>query len=237
MLFNTYLFADYSGAKARVGQRNAIRLAHAEDLQPPVILTGRLTRAELVEAFLNWLRDATTTRKARLLRPGPSIRHPNRSRTRDGRGASPMARSSRGALRRNVRGQAHRALIMRARLQVLSIRGSRAQGRPAYFYSATKSSLYGIPAKNPRSGPIAVPPHRAVSTVLQRRDAKGVQPSWRQWDGWRPVSRRNGRTTRRFCRSALGRRLQLLFGRLTASPLAMPSIPMPTFCSSRTRRP
>ena len=53
MLFNTYLFADYSGAKALVGQRNAIRLAHAEDLQPPVILTGRLTRAELVEAFLN----------------------------------------------------------------------------------------------------------------------------------------------------------------------------------------
>ena len=48
MLFNAYLLADYSGAKARVGQRNAIRLAHAEDLQPPVILTERLTRAELV---------------------------------------------------------------------------------------------------------------------------------------------------------------------------------------------
>jgi len=149
MLFNTYLFADYSGARARVGQRNAIRLAHAEDLQSPVILARRLTREELVDAFVDHLREAT--RRGRRVCFGQDHQYgiPFALGRELGVAHLPWREALEalcaGTYAANAPAFDHASTFAKGLNAWLE-----AQGRLAYFYSATKSSLYGIPAKNPR---------------------------------------------------------------------------------------
>jgi hypothetical protein len=52
MLFDCYLFADYSGALSFRAQRRAIRLAEAIRGHPAALIKCRFTRAELVEEFV-----------------------------------------------------------------------------------------------------------------------------------------------------------------------------------------
>jgi hypothetical protein len=59
MLFDTYLFADYSGALKSADQRKAIRLAEATRTVPPVIVKKRVTRDDLVSLLVARLSEAT----------------------------------------------------------------------------------------------------------------------------------------------------------------------------------
>ena len=62
MLFDEYLFADYSGARETSPQRSAIRLAHASRDGTPTLIRQRLTRDELVGEFVSRLKQAKQTR-------------------------------------------------------------------------------------------------------------------------------------------------------------------------------
>lgn len=59
MIFDEYLFADYSGAFDARGQRNAIRLAAASVDDSPSIVGRRLTRNDLVEELAGRLEVAS----------------------------------------------------------------------------------------------------------------------------------------------------------------------------------
>src|SRR5690349_4886293 len=63
MLFDDYLFADYSGAFENRGQRNAIRLAAATAEIPAEVVGCRLTRNDLVGKFADRLEGATRSRR------------------------------------------------------------------------------------------------------------------------------------------------------------------------------
>ena len=122
---------------------------HAEDLQPPVILTERLTRAELVEAFLNRLRDAT--RRGRRVCFGQDHQYGIPIALGREMGVAHLPwREALEALCAGTYGASAPGLDHASTFASALNAWLKAQGRLAYFYSATKSSLYGIPAKNPR---------------------------------------------------------------------------------------
>lgn len=149
MLFSSYVFADYSGAQSRAGQRRAIRVATAEGpLQPRLVEKG-LTRDELVDELLGRLRQAT--RQGMRVCFGQDHQYgipvglghelglahmPWREALNafcDGSYATPAPRLG------------HASTFARAFNSWLE-----ADGRRPYFHSATKSTLYGIPSTNPR---------------------------------------------------------------------------------------
>ncbi len=149
MLFDTYLFADYSGARARAGQRTAIRLAHADDSQSPVILAARLTRDELVEEFLRHLRDATRRGKRVCFGQDHQYGIPIALGRELGVAHLPWREALEvlcaGTYGATAPGFGHASTFACALNKWLE-----SQGRHLYFFSATKSSLYKIPARNPR---------------------------------------------------------------------------------------
>ncbi|HWP96051.1 MAG TPA: hypothetical protein VN426_04305 [Syntrophomonadaceae bacterium] len=58
-LFDSYIFADYSGAANLNGQRKSIKLAYAEASSEYQLVRESLTRDSLVEKILGYLRTAT----------------------------------------------------------------------------------------------------------------------------------------------------------------------------------
>ena len=63
MLFDGYLFADYSGARDRSAQRRAIRLARAVGSNQPLLVQALFTREDLVEELVGDLREASRSGK------------------------------------------------------------------------------------------------------------------------------------------------------------------------------
>ena len=59
MLFDGYLFADYSGARDRSAQRRAIRLARAVGSNQPLLVQALFTREDLVEELVGDLRESS----------------------------------------------------------------------------------------------------------------------------------------------------------------------------------
>lgn len=151
MLFNTYIFADYSGARSRTGQRKAIRVAYADGQHAPVLLERRLTREELVDELLHRLRDATR----RGLRVCFGQDHQYGIPVALGRELGLADLPWRNALEALCDGSyganapplGHPSTFARAFNTWLE-----SGGRKPYFFSATKAKLYGIPSTNPRAG-------------------------------------------------------------------------------------
>jgi hypothetical protein len=151
MLFDSYLFADYSGAVDRSAQRRAIRVAEASGTGAPTIVSKRFTRDDLVTELVNRLRDAT--RRGTRVCFGQD--HQYGIPVALGRELALDHLPWREALRKLCDGSygssapplAHPKVFARAFNEWLST-----QGRQAYFYSATKASLYGLPSRNPRDG-------------------------------------------------------------------------------------
>ena len=151
MLFDEYLFADYSGAFDTRGQRKGIRLAAAFVDQPASIVERKLTRQELVNEFAERLE--TASRRGKRVCFGQDHQYGLPAGLVNELGLTGYTwRQILDCLAVGAYGEGappmnHPKVFARSFNEWLVARG----GRP-YFYSATKSRLYGVPPYNPRNG-------------------------------------------------------------------------------------
>jgi hypothetical protein len=151
MLFDEYLFADYSGALATSAQRKSIRLAAASVDGSPSIVERRLTRDDLVEEFVARLEQATRHRRRVCFGQDHQYSVPLGLLQELGL-VNQRWRSVLDALATGGYGDAapklgHPKIFARPFNDWLV-----ARGHEPYFYSATKAGLYEVPQRNPRSG-------------------------------------------------------------------------------------
>jgi hypothetical protein len=151
MLFDEYLFADYSGAFDARGQRKSIQLAAASVDGVPSIVERGLTRDDLVEEFVDRLESATN-RGLRICfgqdhqygAPWGLVHDLGLS---DRPWRAVVEALATGAYGGSAPEFGHPRAFARRFNEWLV-----ARGRHPYFYSATKSQLYGVPQRNPRPG-------------------------------------------------------------------------------------
>jgi len=151
MLFDRYLFADYSGAIDKSAQRKAIRLAEASPTTEPIIVTKRFTRDDLVLEFVSRLREASRLG----IRVCFGQDHQYGIPAALGRELALDSLPWREVLTRLCGGAygSGAPWLTDARTFAPAFnRWLQAQSRQPYFYSATKASLYGVPPRNPRDG-------------------------------------------------------------------------------------
>lgn len=168
MIFDEYLFADYSGAFDARGQRNAIRLAAASVDDPPSIVGRRLTRSDLVEELAGRLEVASRRGKRVCFGQDHQYGVPfglvNELGLADQMWRQIVDSLATGGYGEGAPQLGHPKLFARPFNEWLVSQG----GKP-YFYSATKSQLYGLPQRNPRSG------ERACYRLTElRRSASGT---------------------------------------------------------------
>lgn len=151
MVFDEYLFADYSGAFAARGQRKAIRLAAASSDCTASIVNRRLTRAELVEEFVDRLERATQAQRRVCFGQDHQYGVPVGLTNELGLAGRTWRQIVESLATGNYGDEApaldHPKVFARPFNDWLIARG----GRP-YFYSATKAELYRLPQHNPRRG-------------------------------------------------------------------------------------
>jgi hypothetical protein len=151
MLFDLYLFADYSGAYLRSAQRRSIRLAEATPSSPPRLLSKRLTRDELVIEFLDRLRDATRRGYRTCFGQDHQYGIPVALGRELGLDHLPwrevLDRLCEGAYGSGAPALGHPRTYCAAFNAWLA-----KQGQRPYFYSATKADPYALPSHNPRPG-------------------------------------------------------------------------------------
>lgn len=149
MLFDGYLFADYSGALAPRGQRKAIRLARAAGSVRPHLVHARFTREDLVKEFVTDLREASRLGKRICFGQDHQYGIPISLGRELGLADIPWRQTVESLCAGSY--GVHAPGLSQARTFAGAFnRWLESQGRPAYFFSATKSSLYGIPSTNPR---------------------------------------------------------------------------------------
>jgi len=149
MLFDTLLFADYSGAASASSQRRAIRLARATKGKQVSLATTRFTRTQLTDEFLREL-DAASRANQRVIFG------------QDHQYSLPLSLIHELGLPGSITWRALLRALVDGTYGGPKLSGPRSfarefnewlegKGRPAYFYSATKSDLYGVPRINPRN--------------------------------------------------------------------------------------
>ena len=144
-LFNSYIFADYSGAADLRGQRSSIKLAYAEAGEQCKLLKESLTRDALVTKILEYLRTATAESKRVCFGFDHQYAVPFGLLKEIG-----IAELSwREVLDALVEGRGVPALQHPSTYARQFNEWCRERGKPPYFYSATKAS-YGIPESDPR---------------------------------------------------------------------------------------
>ncbi len=149
MLFDEYLFADYSGAVAENQQRRAIRLARASPGEPPSVVEARLTRAELSADLLARLRDAS--RSGRRICFGQD--HQYSIPYALAQELSVHALPWRHALQALYAGSYGGPAFAHPRFFAAAFNSWLVErSRTPYFYSATKARQYGLPNRDPRDG-------------------------------------------------------------------------------------
>ena len=149
MLFDEYLFADYSGAIAESHQRRAIRLARASRAGPPALVEKRLSRDELAAEFLARLKVASSARRRVCFGQDHQYGIPHALAQELSVDGLPW-RDALNALYAGSYGGpafAHPQRFAAAFNSWLLARGQR-----PYFYSATKAHTYGLPNRDPRDG-------------------------------------------------------------------------------------
>lgn len=149
MLFDWYLFADYSGAQSASAQRRNIRLAEATRGNEASIVEARFSRDDLGDALLQRLRAATAQGKRVIFGQDHQYGLPASLLTELGI----RHLSWRALLRVLVAGsygEGAPALRPPHEFGRMLNRWLIARGHPPYFYSATKALRYGVPGQNPR---------------------------------------------------------------------------------------
>jgi len=150
MLFDGYLFADYSGARDRSVQRKAIRLARAAGSNRPLLVQAPFTREGLVDEFVADLREASRLGKRICFGQDHQYGIPISLGRELGLADLPW-RQAVESLCAGSYGIDAPGLSQARTFGGAFNRWLESQGRAAYFFSATKSSLYGIPSTNPRT--------------------------------------------------------------------------------------
>jgi hypothetical protein len=149
MLFDAYLFADYSGARDRAAQRKAIRLANADGTHSAVLVDRTFTRDELVDEFVLRLREASRRGQRICLGQDHQYGIPIGLGRELGIAHMPWS-DALHALCTATYGRNAPPLSDAATFGSKLNRWLELQGQPPYFFSATKGNLYGIPSRNPR---------------------------------------------------------------------------------------
>ena len=151
MLFDEYLFADYSGAWDTSSQRRAIRLAHASRNDAPTLIQHRLTRDELVSEFVCRLKQACQTGTRVCFGQDHQYSIPYVLAQELALGDKTWREALRalcsGSYSKNAPALAHPRTFAASFNSWLTRNGHR-----EYFYSATKSGPYGLPGRDPRKG-------------------------------------------------------------------------------------
>lgn len=151
MLFDEYLFADYSGAHSSNAQRRSIRLAAAWSSRPASIVHQRMTRAELTGELVRRLEQATEAGRRICFGQDHQYGVPwalVEELSLDGiRWRDLIEMLATGAYGEGAPALGHPNTFAAAFNTWLTGRGSK-----PYFYSATKAVLYGLPRMNPRAG-------------------------------------------------------------------------------------
>lgn len=151
MLFDLYLFADYSGAQKLRDQRKAIRLAEGARGRTVTLLTKRFTRNELADELVGRLKDATRAGVRVCFGQDHQYSIPwqlakelsvERLPWRDALGALCS-----GSYGESAPALGHPVTFASALNEWLTNRGFR-----PFFYSATKGAEYNLPTTDPRSG-------------------------------------------------------------------------------------
>lgn len=149
MLFDRYLFADYSGAQSRSAQRKNIRLAAATREETARIVAGRFCRDALAQELLRELRSATSQGERIIFGQDHQYGLPASLLQELGVRHLPWRQVLR-VLVSGAYGERAPALGPPHEFAPLLNSWLVARGGLAYFYSATKASLYGVPGQNPR---------------------------------------------------------------------------------------
>lgn len=148
MLFDAYMFADYSGAASPAGQRKSIRLALGEQNREPEVIDKRFTRETLVKEYLSLLREAT--RGGRRLCFGQDHQYSIPIGFANELGIHElMWREAIAALVNGAYGEGAPALSGPATFGAALNRWLVDRGSLPYFYSATKPG-YRVPSSDPR---------------------------------------------------------------------------------------
>ncbi|MDP2662671.1 MAG: hypothetical protein Q8R28_18285 [Dehalococcoidia bacterium] len=146
-----YLFADYSGAQKASAQRRAIRLAQASRRESPKLVEKRLTREELVTELVSRLTEASRVGMRACIGQDHQYSIPYKLAQE----LSISHLSWRDALRSLCSGSYGQDAPALGHPRTFAASFNAwlvARGLPAYFYSATKGALYGIPSQDPRRG-------------------------------------------------------------------------------------
>ena len=150
MLFDGYLFADYSGARNRRSQRKSIRLARAAGSQRPLLVCVQLTREDLVDEFVSDLLEARRLGKRICFGQDHQYGIPIALGRELGLTDLPW-RQVLDSLCGGAYGEGAPALCQAGQFGREFNRWLTSQGRSPYFFSATKAGLYGIPNCDPRN--------------------------------------------------------------------------------------
>jgi hypothetical protein len=154
MVFDEYLFADYSGAFDGSAQRKSIRLAAASRAVAPSIVREGLTRDDLVSELASRLKDAS--RRGMRVCFGQDHQYSIPFGLARALGLSGLKwREMLDALATGSYGESappfgHPKTFARLFNDWLVARGLK-----PYFYSATKAQLYGVPSRNPRDADLS----------------------------------------------------------------------------------
>ena len=149
-LFQSYIFADYSGAADLKGQKKSIKLAYAEASAECQLAEESLTRDTLVTKIVGYLRTATAECKRICFGFDHQFGVPFGLLNEIG-----IAELSwREMLDALVEGHGVPALQHPSTYARQFNEWCLGRGKPPYFYSATKASLYNIPNSDPRKGEV-----------------------------------------------------------------------------------
>lgn len=151
MLFDLYLFADYSGAQNRSAQRRAIRLARASRQESPTLVEKQFTRGDLVAEFVSRLKEASRAGMRACIGQDHQYSIP-RGLAQELSIGHLSWRDALRSLCSGSYGEDAPALGHPCTFAASFNAWLAARGRSPYFYSATKASLYSIPAQDPRRG-------------------------------------------------------------------------------------
>jgi len=161
-LFDSYIFADYSGAADLRGQKRSIKLAYAEANAECHLADESLTRDSLVTKIISYLHKATAERKRICFGFDHQFGIP--IGLLEEIGISEL--SWREILYAMVEGYGFPALEHPSTYAIQFNNWCLGRGKPPYFYSATKATLYGIPDSDPRRGDM-----ETVTRLTERCDS------------------------------------------------------------------
>lgn len=147
-LFHSYVFADYSGAYDLKGQRRSIKLAYAYASAECQLVEESLTRDSLVLKMLGYLRTATAEGKRIYFGFDHQFGVPFGLLKE----IEIEELSWREMLDVFVEGRGLPALEHPKTYARQFNEWCLSRGKSPYFYSATKTSVYGVPASDPRRG-------------------------------------------------------------------------------------